>query len=106
SDLIPQTKRTASPTFPTHTQVLSTPAVVDLDGDAIPEVVFSTFSGTSSTFDGRLRAVRGRTGQELFTASEPAARVMGSAHIAVGDLDGGDPGGDPLPEIVAVQEGG
>ena len=96
---------TASPSFPNHTQVLSTPAVADLDGDGSPEVVFSTFS-TSSTFDGRLRALHGRSGQELFTASDGAARVMGSAHIAVADLDGADPGGDPMPEIVAVQEGG
>ena len=97
---------TASTTSPSHTQVLATPAVADLDGDAVPEVVFPTFAGTNTNGDGRLRAVRGGSGQELFTASDPAGKVMGSAQVTIGDLDGADPGGDAQPEIVAVQEGG
>jgi RHS repeat-associated protein len=96
---------TASPTSPAHTNVLAMPAVADLDGDSLAEVVFPTFS-TNANLDGRLRAVRGGSGQELFTVSDPAGRVAGSAQIAIGDLDAGDPSGDAQPEIVAVQEGG
>jgi RHS repeat-associated protein len=97
---------TVSTSFPSHTNVMAMPAVADVDGDSVPDVVFSTFSGANTSFDGRLRALHGGNGQELFTASDGAARVMGSAQIAIGDLDRGDPGGDVLPEIVALQEGG
>jgi hypothetical protein len=82
---------------PDSRNVTMTPAVIDLDGDGYPEIVFSTFTGGAYTAGGCLRAVRGTTGDELWTATSP--RVKPCCGVAVGDIDD-----DGRPEIVAVDE--
>jgi RHS repeat-associated protein len=75
-------------------QVMMTPAVADLDGNGIPEVVFTTFSGSGYGGNGVLRAVKGDTGQELWTVFNQD--VHPGSQVAIGDIDG-----DGKPEIVA-----
>lgn len=82
-------------------QVMMTPAVIDLDGDGVPEVLFSTFANSVYETGGHLRAVRGDTGAELFTVTAPRYNVVGVGSLAVGDIDG-----DGHPEIIAVHESG
>ncbi len=92
---------TGSPTAPTSNRVVMTPAVLDLNGDAIPDILFTTYAGSSSAANGRLRALSGDTGAELFTNTTHDLR--GTGQLAVGDLD---PIAGDGPEILAVAEGG
>lgn len=84
---------------PESHQVMMTPAVIDVNADGTPDVVFSTFAGNNYNSDGLLRAVSGRDGTELWTVTNPAYEVAGRAGIAVGDIDR-----DGRPEIIAAHE--
>ena len=75
---------------------ISTPVVVDLDGDGLPEVV-SSASCNDSWQRAVLRAFRGDTGAPVWTVSDPLFQINGRASIGAGDLTG-----DGLPEIVAL----
>ncbi len=92
---------TGSTTLPGSNQVMMTPAVIDLTGDGVPEVIFTTFQGSNWNTDGHLRAVDGRTGAELFTVTDPTFDVRAGGGLAVGDIDL-----DGRPEIVAEAESG
>ncbi len=85
--------------LPSSNQVMMTPAVIDLNGDKIPDIVFTTYTGQNYVIDGNLRAISGSDGSELWTVS--AYEVQGSSGVAVGDIDN-----DGKPEIVAVAESG
>ena len=89
---------TASPILPASRNVMMTPAVVDLDGDAVPDVVFSSFDNNWFV-DGHVRAVSGRDGHEMFTVTDPMFEVSPGSPIAVGDIDA-----DGKPEILVVHE--
>ena len=94
-----------STTAPESDQSVVTPLVVQLtddDGDGaidrhdVPDVVFSTYpSGGNGA--GRLRAVSGDDGRELWTAAET---ICGYSGLAAGDLDG-----DGTVEILTGREG-
>jgi hypothetical protein len=88
---------TGSSVLPQSRQVLTTPAVIDLNGDGVPDVVFTTFTGQQYWAGGHLRALRGDTGAELFTVTDSRYDVAGGGALAVGDIDV-----DHLPEILAV----
>jgi RHS repeat-associated protein len=90
---------TGSSILPAYNQVMMAPVVIDLNKTGVPDVVFSTFAGGQYTYDGHLRAVRGDTGQELFTVSDPAYNVTGAGSLAVGDIDSSG-----YPTILAVAE--
>ncbi|MES1241964.1 MAG: CARDB domain-containing protein [Acidobacteriota bacterium] len=92
---------TGSQVLPASNQVMMTPAVIDLTGDGVPEVVFTTYEGANYNTDGHLRAVDGRTGAALFTVTDPSLDVRGAGSVAVGDIDL-----DGRPEILAVAESG
>jgi hypothetical protein len=77
-------------------EVQMTPAVVDLNADGVPDVVFTSYS-TALTSGANLRAVDGRTGAELFTVTDAAHLLSGVSQLAVGDLDL-----DGQPEVVAA----
>lgn len=93
---------TASLVQPSALNVGSTPAVGDLNGDGIPEIVFASGAGTGgdNTAVGYLRVIRGDTGAEEFTVSDPAQLVNMWSSFAVGNIDS-----DPQLEIIAVASG-
>jgi hypothetical protein len=66
------------------------PAVVDITGDEIPVIDFSTFTGSAYNTDSVLRAVNGRTFAPVFDLIDPAARLSGASSIAIGDIIDGD----------------
>ncbi|NVJ09933.1 VCBS repeat-containing protein [Myxococcus sp. AM001] len=90
-----------SPVLPTHVQVMMTPIVVEVNGDGVPDIVFSTFVGSNYTTNGVLRAISGADGAELWTVTDPALRVRGAASVAGADIDG-----DGLVELCAIPESG
>ncbi len=89
--------------LPDSQNVLMTPAVVDLDGDGIPEVVFGTTPSTGGGLVevGVLRAIKGTDGSAVFTIADPNYQINVASSIAVGDIDG-----DGHPEIVACDSTG
>jgi hypothetical protein len=85
--------------LPEYDQPISAPVVVDLDGDRIPEVVFSaTLRGEWR--DAVLRAIRGDTGEDVWVVQNELYRLNGRASIAAGDIDG-----DGNVEILAFSRG-
>ena len=86
---------TSSSVLPDSLNVMMTPGVVDLNGDAMPDIVFG--SSTGDAIPGPLRALNGRTGEELYTVSDPGLLIDTASSVAVGDIDN-----DGLPEIVAT----
>ena len=87
--------------LPDSNQVMMTPVVIDLDGDSISEVVFSTFrrgQASGSNAPGVLRALRGDTGEEVWTNTN--VNIAAYSGIAAGDIDL-----DGRPEIVATDGG-
>jgi hypothetical protein len=87
--------------MPTHDQVMMAPIVVELSGDGVPDIVFSTFAGGNYTTNGVLRAISGANGSELWTVTDPALRVRAAASVAGADIDG-----DGLVEVCAISENG
>jgi hypothetical protein len=78
---------TGSTVVPESVNVMMSPAVGDLDGDRVPEVVFNTYAnGTSYTGPGVTRIVRGDTGVEVRSIADPV--VCGEHGVALGNLDG------------------
>ncbi len=98
-------KWTGSTVAPGWNQVMMTPAVANLtddnadgeiDENDIPDVVFSTFTGSAYGSDGILRAVSGDSGIEIWNATAAASRVVPGSSIAIADIDD-----DGMPEIIA-----
>lgn len=79
---------------PDLTSVRMTPAVIDLNGDQIPDIVFIT-----GGYVGILRAISGADGSELWSVTDPAYLLTGDLGIAVGDIDN-----DGRPEIIAAHD--
>ncbi|MFP4440651.1 MAG: FG-GAP-like repeat-containing protein, partial [Chloroflexaceae bacterium] len=71
---------------PTSDAVIMTPAVADLTGDGIPEIIFTSFPGSPNTV-GHLRAIRGDDGSPVFTVTHPDHRLYDTSQLAVGDID-------------------
>jgi len=76
-----------STTLSEYNQVMMTPLVADLDGNCLPDVVFSTFRGGAYNSDGVLRVVKGDGSGELFNVTDPALRVRPGAQLALADVD-------------------
>jgi streptogramin lyase len=94
---------TSSPDQPDSLNVTMTPAIIDLNGDRVPDIVF----GSTADRDGRLvhvgvlRALSGNNGAELFTVTDPGFLINTATSLAVGDIDL-----DGKPEIVASDSSG
>ncbi len=93
--------------FPQWNQVMMAPMVAQLtddDGDGdiderdVPDVVFHTFTGSSYSRNGIMRAISGADGSRIWPApgADPGYRVNPGSGIAIGDIDPDSPG----PEIV------
>ncbi|HEX8706394.1 MAG TPA: FG-GAP-like repeat-containing protein, partial [Myxococcaceae bacterium] len=91
---------TGSPTLPEFKQVMMTPIVVEVNGDGVPDIVFSTFAGTDWSV-GVLRAISGNDGHDLWANTDPAHRIKAAAGLAAGDIDG-----DGLVEICGIPSNG
>jgi hypothetical protein len=74
--------------LPGYDQVMMTPMVADLDGNCMPDIVFTTFAGSNYGSDGVLRAVRGDGGGDLFNVTDPGLRLVPGAQLALADVDG------------------
>ncbi|RZN35678.1 MAG: hypothetical protein EF813_08410 [Methanosarcinales archaeon] len=79
---------------PDYVQVMMSPVVADLNGDDIPDIIFSTFN-RSWLAGGILRAISGDGSGEIFSVTDPDYRVQAGAEPAVADIDG-----DGKPEIM------
>ncbi|MSP61595.1 MAG: hypothetical protein EXR72_14905 [Myxococcales bacterium] len=88
-----------SKVLPTYNQIMMTPVVADLDGNCMPDVVFSTFAQSNYSTDGVVRAVRGDGKGELWNVTDPALRVGPGAQLALADVDG-----DGRVEVFACHE--
>lgn len=83
---------------PASKNVLTTPLVIDLDGDEIPELVFtSTSSSGCCSNPAILRAVNSSDGSPLFSIEDADLQTHASATLAAGDIDL-----DGLPEIIGL----
>ncbi len=100
--------------YPDHTNVLSTPMVIDfrVAGDpelSHPSIVFISYnyidggaeacSGTNPSHTGVIRVIDGRTCAQQANIATPVP--IASSSLALGDLTG-----DGIPEIVAAKVGG
>ncbi|HIE31699.1 MAG TPA: tandem-95 repeat protein [Methanosarcinales archaeon] len=79
---------------PNYNQVMMAPVAADLNGDGIPDIIFSTFN-RSWLAGGIIRAISGDDGSELFSVTDPEYRVQAGAEPAVADIDD-----DGMPEIL------
>ena len=81
--------------LPHHVDVLTPPAVGDMDGDGIPEVAFVAYRDScdgGSYYTGLLTILRGDTGEEVLRHDDPTRRLGASTAPALGDIDlDGDP---------------
>jgi hypothetical protein len=93
--------RSASSPWPNHLNVMTTPGVIDLNGDDVPDLVFGATDSNagSSLLVGVLCALDGADGSELFTVGSPM--ISTTMSVAVGDIDL-----DGLPEIVTCDASG
>ncbi len=74
---------------PGFDDIMATPAIADVSGDGIPDVVFATFSGGAYTSAGAVVAISGDGSGTLWSITEAGgAHPHGSAGVALGDLDG------------------
>ena len=96
---------TSSTIKPDSYQVINMPVVVDLDHDAVPDVVIVTSETYTPTEPGYLRALDGATGQEKWAASADVYadgnEVNPRATPAAADIDG-----DGTAEIVTAAAAG
>ncbi|MBE9061400.1 putative Ig domain-containing protein [cf. Phormidesmis sp. LEGE 11477] len=93
-------KRSFSVASSSH-QVMMTPAVIDLNKDGTPDVIFTTFAGRQYQQNGKLRAISGDEGRELWTVTNSAYDLYPGSGIAVGDIDN-----DGYAEIIGNHEDG
>ncbi|MCB9751167.1 MAG: VCBS repeat-containing protein [Myxococcales bacterium] len=84
---------------PDHTNASSIPVVVDIDDNCVPDIIFNTYSSNASA-NGVLRAIRGDTGEKIWSVIDAEYETDSTANPAVGDIDE-----DGLPEVVVQGEG-
>jgi len=93
---------TSTEVYPDSLNACMTPAVMDITGDGIPDVIFATTNNItgSNIQSGILRVLNGSNGMEIFSITESQYRVNITSSVAVGDIDL-----DSIPEIIACESG-
>ena len=94
---------TSSNVLSNSLNVMMTPAVIDVNGDDIPDIVFGSTSSTGGGYveTGVLRVISGDSGTEIFSITDSSLAINTAASIAAGDIDQ-----DGLPEIIACDATG
>jgi len=78
-----------NPTHPGYDDIMAAPAIADVSGDGVPDVVFATFAGGAYTSPGALVAVSGDGSGQLWSVQAPGGyNIHGSAAVGLGDIDG------------------
>jgi len=78
-----------------YEQNMSTPVVGDVSGDGVPDIVFTSYPGSSYSSPGTLTAISGDGSGMHWSISEAGGyRFYGAGGVALGDLEG-----DGLVEI-------
>ncbi|MFS4457958.1 FG-GAP repeat domain-containing protein [Bdellovibrio sp. HCB2-146] len=72
---------------PDYKQVMAAPVVGDLDGDKIPEIVFTSFKDHLYSSKGMLRVIDGATGMSKFSITEDDLLPFGSTTPVIVDID-------------------
>ena len=80
---------------PEHVHVSSIPVVADLDGDCVPAIIFNSYRAGIIQSEGVVRAIRGDTGEPIWSVVDPVYATNSTGNPAVGDIDD-----DGFPEIV------
>lgn len=88
----------ASAAHPGFHQVMAAPAAGDLDGDGLPEIVFSSFNGGDYYHPGVLTALHGDGSGELWSLLDAGGiHPYSSGGVAIGDFEG-----DGIVEVCAA----
>jgi hypothetical protein len=70
-------------------QIMAAPAVAMLDGDDVPDIVFTAFSGSAYGSAGALVAISGKDGKQLWSRTElGGVQPYGASGVAIADLYG------------------
>ena len=88
--------------LPNHLDVLTPPAVGDMDGDGVPEVAFVAYRDScdgGSYWTGVLTILRGDTGEEVLRHDDASRRLGSSTAPALGDVDM-----DGYPEVLVMSD--
>jgi hypothetical protein len=92
---------TESAVQPDYKQAVSAPLIVDLDGDGVPEVAFTTKAPPHAVITGYVRVLDGQTGAEKWDGATDALNGLNLVNTtfspAIADLDGDGPA-----EVVAL----
>ncbi len=107
---------------PGSNQVMIPPMVANLDLDdelddtGVPEIVFTSFTGSNYGGDGVLRAIHGDDGSEYWSVTDNSYQTSGGTTPALGDIDddgyieivtcSGDGGGFGSGEAMAFEHDG
>ncbi len=70
-----------------YNQVMASPVVGDIDGDNIPEIIFTSYKGGAYTSDGVLRVLDGKTGKLKLSISDPAVHPFATTTPLIIDID-------------------
>ena len=76
---------TRSSVLPNSLNIMMTPAIIDLNGDTVPDVVFGSTASTGGGYveeRALLRALSGSDGAELFSVTDPALALNAAASVA------------------------
>jgi|GEM_PF-998876 len=105
SDLNPQIKwiRDTFTEAPQARAVMNTPTVADINGDGVPDVVFTTYQygeHLAEERDGILRVVSGDSGSPIFSITDPTLQTHPLASVTIADIDD-----DGRAELITLDEG-
>jgi hypothetical protein len=94
-DPVVEWQKTAWEVAPGYNQVMMAPIVADVNGDALPDILYVTYAGGGYLAAGVLRVISGDGQTEILSIADKG--VLGSSGLAAADIDD-----DGMLEIAAV----